>query len=175
MNQIPCLLQGNGFLFLPRTYGTKFTLITRSRQWINGNMKRNLKKARKCQFYVDINADGTNGCYPLSSMERIGSQKPYVSLYQNRTISLFESEANLFLLICRIKGAAGKYPFRKEYVFSRESTTQITHQSFRYNQLLPLKMQSSLVPYCFRGKSAFFYNNMVAMVTIETPGFKPKR
>ena len=87
----------------------------------------------------------------------------------------FENEANLFLLVCRIKGAAGKYPFRKEYGFSRESITQITHQGFRYDQLLPLKMQSSLVPYCFRGKSAFFYNNMVAMVTIETPGFKPKR
>ena len=95
--------------------------------------------------------------------------------FQNRTILLFESEANLFLLVCRIKGAAGKYPFRKEYEFSRECITQITHQCFRYDKLLPLKMQSSLVPHCFWGKSAFFYNNMVAMVTIETPGFKPKR
>ena len=102
-------------------------------------------------------------------------KNPTLVCFQNRTISLFESEANLFLLVCRIKGAAGKYPFRKEYGFSRESITQITHQGFRYDQLLPLKMQSSLVPYCFRGKSAFFYNNMVAMVTIETPGFKPKQ
>ena len=111
----------------------------------------------------------------LARWRELGLKNPTLVCFQNRTISLFESEANLFLLICRIKGAAGKYPFRKEYVFSRESITQITHQGFRYNQLLPLKMQSSLVPYCFRGKSAFFYNNMVAMVTIETPGFKPKR
>ena len=102
-------------------------------------------------------------------------KNPELVCFQNRTISLFENEANLFLLVCRIKGAAGKYPFRKEYGFSRESITQKTHQGFRYDQLLPLKMQSSLVPYCFRSKSAFLYNNMVAMVTIETPGFKPKR
>ena len=102
-------------------------------------------------------------------------KNPELACFQNRTISLFENEANLFLLVCRIKGAAGKYPFRKEYGFSRESITQKTHQGFRYDQLLPLKMQSSLVPYCFRSKSAFLYNNMVAMVTIETPGFKPKR
>ena len=55
MKQIPCLLQGNGFLFLPRTYGTRFKLITSSQQWIkvskstcfyerNGIMKINLKK-----------------------------------------------------------------------------------------------------------------------------------
>ena len=102
-------------------------------------------------------------------------KNPTLVCFQNRTISLFESEANLFLLVCRIKGAADKYPFRKEYKLSGESITQKTHQGFRYDQLLPLKMQSSLVPYCFRGKSAFFYNNMVATVTIETPGFKPKR
>ena len=80
-----------------------------------------------------------------------------------------------FPLVCRIKGAAAKYPFRKEYKFSRESITQIIHRCFQYDQLLPLKMQSSLVPHCFWGKSAFFCNNMVAMVTIETPGFRPKR
>ena len=102
-------------------------------------------------------------------------KNPELVCFQNRTISLFENEDNLFLLVCRIKGAAGKYTFRKEYGFSRESITQKTHQGFRYDQLLPLKMQSSLVPYCFRSKSAFLYNNMVAMVTIETPGFKPKR
>ena len=33
-------------------------------------------------------------------------------------------------------------------------------------------MQSSLVPHCFWGKIAFLYNNAVAMVTIETPGFR---
>ena len=102
-------------------------------------------------------------------------KNPELVCFQNRTISLFENEDNLFLLVCRIKGAVGKYTFRKEYGFSRESITQKTHQGFRYDQLLPLKMQSSLVPYCFRSKSAFLYNNMVAMVTIETPGFKPKR
>ena len=102
-------------------------------------------------------------------------KNPELVCFQNRTISLFENEANLFLLVCRIKGAADKYPFRKEYKFSGESITQKTHQGFRYDQLLPLKMQSSLVPYCFRGKGALFYNNMVATVTIETPGFKPKR
>ena len=102
-------------------------------------------------------------------------KNPALVCFQNCTISLFDSEANLFLLVCRIKGAAGKYPFRKEYEFSRECITQITHQCFRYDKLLPLKMQSSLVPHCFWGKSALFYNNMVAMVTIETPGFKPKR
>ena len=80
-----------------------------------------------------------------------------------------------FYLVCRIKGAAAKYPSRKEYKFSRESITQIIHRCFRYDQLLPLKMQSSLVPHCFWGKSAFFCNNMVAMVTTETPGFRPKR
>ena len=102
-------------------------------------------------------------------------KNPKLVRFQNRTISLLESEANLFLLVCRIKGAAGKYPFRKEYELSRESITQIIHLSFRYDQLLPLKLQNSLVPHCFWGKSAFFYNNMVAMVTIETPGFKWKR
>ena len=32
--QIPCLLQGNGFLFLPRAYDTSFKLIASSKQWI---------------------------------------------------------------------------------------------------------------------------------------------
>ena len=95
--------------------------------------------------------------------------------FKNCTIPLIESEANRFRLACRIKGAARKYPCREEYEFSRESITQIIHRCYRYDHLLPLKMQSSLVPHCFWGKSAFFYNNMVAMVTIETPGFKPKR
>ena len=55
--QIPCLLQGNGFLFLPRAYDTSFKLIASSKQWIklpkstcryerNRIMKINLKK--KC-------------------------------------------------------------------------------------------------------------------------------
>ena len=69
----------------------------------------------------------------------------------------------------------GKYPFRKVNELSRESIAQIIHLSFRFDQLLPLKLQNSLVPHCFRGKSAFFYNNVVVMVTIETPGFKRKR
>ena len=102
-------------------------------------------------------------------------KNPKLVCFQNRTISLFESEANLFLLVCRIKGAAGKYPFRKEYELSWESIAQIIYLSFRYDQLLPLKLQNSLVPHSFWGKSAFFHNNMVAMVTIETPGFKRKR
>ena len=80
-----------------------------------------------------------------------------------------------FPLVCRIKGAAAKYPFRKEYKFSGESITQIIHRCFRYDKFLPLKMQSSLVPHFFWGKSAFLCNNMVAMVTIETPSFRPKR
>ena len=77
---------------------------------------------------------------------------PKLVCFQNRTITLFESEANLFLLVCRIKGAAGEYPFRKEYEFSWESITQITRQCFRYDQLLPLKMQSSLVVTAFEIK-----------------------
>ena len=32
--QIPCLLQGNGFLFLPRAYDTSFKLIASSQQWV---------------------------------------------------------------------------------------------------------------------------------------------
>ena len=66
MKQIPCLLQGNGFLFLPRAYGTSFKLIASSQQWIklpksicfyerNRIMRINLKEACSCQFYVDIN------------------------------------------------------------------------------------------------------------------------
>ena len=54
-DQIPCPLQGNGFLFLPRAYGTSFKLIASSQQWIklpkstcryerNRIMKINLKK-----------------------------------------------------------------------------------------------------------------------------------
>ena len=31
-------------------------------------MKINFKKACSCQFYVDINANDANGCYPLCSM-----------------------------------------------------------------------------------------------------------
>ena len=53
--QIPCPLQGNGFLFLPRAYGTSFKLIASSQQWIklpkstcryerNRIMKINFKK-----------------------------------------------------------------------------------------------------------------------------------
>ena len=53
--QIPCLLQGNGFLFLPRAYDTSFKLIASSKQWIklpkstcryerNRIMKINFKK-----------------------------------------------------------------------------------------------------------------------------------
>ena len=34
---------------------------------------------------------------------------------------------------------------------------------------------SSRFQFFFWGKSAFFCNNMVAMVSIETPGFRPKR
>ena len=81
---------------------------------------------------------------------------PKLVCFQNRTIALFESEANLFLLVCKIKGAAGKYPFRKEYEFSWESITQITRQCFRYDQLLPLKMQSSLVFTAFEAKVLSF-------------------
>ena len=81
---------------------------------------------------------------------------PKLVCFQNRTITLFESEANLFLLVCKIKGAAGKYPFRKEYEFSWESITQITRQCFRYDQLLPLKMQSSLVFTAFEAKVLSF-------------------
>ena len=103
-------------------------------------------------------------------------KRPWVSLLLKFHHTLiWEWSQPFFTLVCRIKGAATKYPFRKEYKFSRESIAQIIHRCFRYDQLLPLKMQSSLVPHCFWGKSAFFYNNMVAMVTIETPGFKPKR
>ena len=32
--QIPCPLQGNSFLFLPRTYDTSCKLIASSQQWI---------------------------------------------------------------------------------------------------------------------------------------------
>lgn len=32
--QITCPLQGNGFLFLPRAYGTSFKLIASSQKWI---------------------------------------------------------------------------------------------------------------------------------------------
>ena len=77
---------------------------------------------------------------------------PKLVCFQNRTINLFESEANLFPLVCKIKGAAGKYPFRKEYGFSWESITHITRQCFRYDQLLPFKMQSSLVFTAFEVK-----------------------
>ena len=45
-----------------------------------------------------------------------------------------------------IKGAAGKYSL---YEFSRKSITQIIHLYFRYDQLLPPKALTSLVPYCF--------------------------
>ena len=91
MKQIPCLLQGNGFLFLPRKYGTSFKLITSSQQWIelskstcfyerNRIMKIDLKKACSCQFYVEINANGADECYPLRSMERIGSSR-HITVY----------------------------------------------------------------------------------------------
>ena len=73
-------------------------------------------------------------------------------------------------MVCRIKGAAGRYPFRKEYEFSRDSITQIIHLCFRFDQLLPLKLQSSLA------LTAFEINVLpLAMITIETPGLKPKR
>ena len=53
--QIPCLLQGNGFMFLPRAYDISFKLIASSQKWIklpkstcfyeqNRIMKINLKK-----------------------------------------------------------------------------------------------------------------------------------
>ena len=79
MEQIACLLQGDGFLFLPRTYGSSFKLITSSQQYFKRPKstcfyKRNrltkiiLKKACSCQFSADINANDANGCYPLCSM-----------------------------------------------------------------------------------------------------------
>ena len=64
--QIPCLLQGNGFLFLPRAYDTSFKLIASSKQWIklpkstcryewNLIMKiKFLKNACRCQFHVEM-------------------------------------------------------------------------------------------------------------------------
>ena len=83
-------------------------------------------------------------------------KKPLVSLLLKLHHTLFESEANLFIVVCRIKGAAGRYPFRKEYEFSRDSITQIIHLCFRFDQLLPLKLQSSLAPHCFWDKRTFF-------------------
>ena len=52
-------------------------------------MKINLKKKTcSCQSYVEINANGANGFYPLRSMERIGSLKyNYLSLHVNIRIS----------------------------------------------------------------------------------------
>ena len=96
MKQVPCLLRANGFLFLPRMHGIRFKLITSSHQWIKlpksicflwtqpfyeNKLK---KKACSCQFYVEIKANDTNGCYPLRLMERIGSLKNnYLSLHVN--------------------------------------------------------------------------------------------
>ena len=79
---------------LPLLY-LKF-LITSSQQWIKlpkstcflwtkpfyGNKLK--KKACSCQYYVEIKANDANGCYPLRSMERIGSLKNnYISLHFN--------------------------------------------------------------------------------------------
>ena len=89
---------------------------------------------------------------------------------KNCTIPLFESEANLFLLVCRIKGAAGRYPFRKEYEFSRDNITQIIHLCFDLinSYLLSCKALWSL--------TAFKVNVLsLAMITIETLCLKPKR
>ena len=46
MEQIACLLQGNGFLFLPRTYGSSFKLITSSQQYF--------KRPKSTCFYKRI-------------------------------------------------------------------------------------------------------------------------
>ena len=66
-------------------YTTKNCNYSYSIQWIklpksacryerNLIMKINFQKnACSCQFHVEINANDANGCYPLRSMERIGS------------------------------------------------------------------------------------------------------
>ena len=80
--QIPCPLQGNGFLFLPRAYGASFKLIASSQQWIKLPKStclyepkpyyENKFKKNACirQFLMEINANGANGCYPLCSRWR---------------------------------------------------------------------------------------------------------
>ena len=73
-------------------------------------------------------------------------------------------------MVCRIKGAAGRYPFRQEYDFSRESITQIIHLCFRFDQFY-LTSCKALWPF-----TAFEVKVLSqAMVIIETPGLKPKR
>ena len=48
---------------------------------------------------------------PSTDNLRSLKKNPKLFCFQNRSIPLFESEANLCLLVCIIKGAAGKYPF----------------------------------------------------------------
>ena len=96
MKQIACLLRANGFsVSTPRAWH-KFKLITSLHPWIKlpkstcflwtqpfyeNKLK---KKACSCQFSVEIKANDANGCYPLRSMERIGSLKNnYLSLHVN--------------------------------------------------------------------------------------------
>ena len=96
MKQIPCLLRGNGFLFLPRMHGISLSwspalisgLNFQNRPvflWTQPFYENKLKKkACSCQFYVEIKANDANGCYPLRSMKRIGSLKNnYLSLHVN--------------------------------------------------------------------------------------------
>ena len=94
-NSVPALSWR--FSFLPRMHGMNFKLITSPHQWIKlpksicflwtqpfyeNKLK---KKACSCRStYAEIKANDANGCYPLRSMERIGSLKNnYLSLHVN--------------------------------------------------------------------------------------------
>ena len=62
--------------------------------------------------------------------------------FWNFIIPLFESEANLFLLVCRlrIKGAEAKYPFRKEYKFSNCSLKTCSGLVEVFQQILKIRV-----------------------------------
>ena len=69
-------------------------------------------------------------------------------------------------MVCRIKGAAGRHPFRKECEFHIKSSIGVFDMINSY-----LSSYKALWPL-----TAFEVNVLfLAMVTIETPGFKPKR
>ena len=61
----------------------------------------------------------------------------------------------------------------KNFLFP--STMSLNHGKDQIFVWEKLRKCNHDLKFYFWGKSAFFCNNMVAMVTIETPGFRPKR
>ena len=97
MKQIPCLLWVDGFLSYPACMawilswspalisGLNFqnrSVFLWTQPFYENKLK---KKACSCRStYAEIKANDANGCYPLRSMERIGSLKNnYLSLHVN--------------------------------------------------------------------------------------------